>query len=515
MMKEAKQRLARNVGTNVFTLAVGVGVGLWQTPFLLGHLQAAYGTEAGIAAFGQIGLLRAIVDYALLLTFALTWTINRFMAIQINRGDRDATHAYFNTALFSLGSLSLVLLAAGTLAAPHLPTWLRSPSALRQQVSGLFLLMMVASCTNTLQSPFLSVPLAKHRFDLINIFKVAGFAAQVLTLVLCFRFSGPRITGLGWAYVLKEVLILICALGLARVLLPSLRAGFSRCRLKALKELAVMSFWSMIDRIGYLLYFSIDLLVINVFLGAVSCGRYAPITQLAFLLGLFATAIVHVFWPIAYEQIAQNRMDELVRQAQRTTRFMAMLLALPIGLMCGLASPLLSVWLRGNEWAAYGGLLVILIAPAALNFSVRHLFSLTHGMNRVRTPAAVTVAGGVLNLLLSVAFIKYTPLGIYGVAVATGLSLTLRNVLFMPLYCARLLGRPKRTFYAGLMPGLSIALLMALCGFGLSRLVNLYSIPRLALAGGGLVALYGLLSALLLGRQEVRFLWSLVRQKSA
>ena len=512
-MREARQRLLKNVGSNVLTLAIGVGVGLWQTPFLLAHFQSAYGNEAGVAALGQIGLLRAIVDYALLLTFALTWTINRFMAIQINRNDRDATNAYFSTALFSLAAASLVLFAAAGLISPYLPAWLRTPHQLRHQVSGLFLLMMLASCTNTLQSPFLSVPLAKHRFDLINVFKIAGFAAQVLVLVSCFSSVGPRLTGLGWAYVLKEMLILVCAVTVARSLLPFLRAGPTFCRLKALKDMAAMSFWSMIDRIGYLLYFSIDLLVINFLLGAVACGRYAPMTQLAFLLGLFAGAVVHVFWPIAYEQIARNRMDELVGQIQRTSKFMGLILALPIGLLCGLASPLLTVWLRGDEWSRYATLLVILIAPAALNFSVRHLFSLTHGMNRVRVPAMVTIAGGLLNIVLSIALAKYTPLGIYGVAVATGISLTLRNALFMPLYCAGILQRPKNTFYMGLLPGLLTATIVAFCGFGLSHIADLTSFVRLGLAGCGLAALHVIMSVLFLGRQEVRFLGSLVGRK--
>jgi len=501
-VKEARQRLIANVGSNLAALGVGTAVGVWQVGYLMRRVD--------VAAYGQIGVIRSVVDYALLATFAVTWTVNRFVAININRDDRPAVNAYFNTALFSLAAVSMLLLAAAALLAPALPAWLRSPEGIRPEVSGLFVLMMLASSANTLHSPFLSVPLAKHRFDLINIFKILGFAVQVAVLVLCFRSVGPRLTCLGWAYVLKEGLILFCAVGIAHRLLPSLRAGPVFCRIEALKEMAAMSLWSMIDRVGYLLYFSIDLLVINFLLGAVPCGRYAPMTQLAFLLGLFATAIVHVFWPIAYEQIARNRTNELVGQVQRTTKFTGLILALPVGLLCGLASPLLTVWLRGDEWARYGLLLAVLIAPSTVNFSMRHLFSLTHGMNRVRIPAMVTVAGGLLNLGLSIILVKCTPLGVYGVAAATGLSLTLRNLLFMPLYCAAILRRPKGTFYKGLPPALLTAMFVALAGWALSRITDLTSFTRLGLAGLGLAAVYAVLSALLLGKREIRFLWSLL-----
>jgi len=51
---------------------------------------------------------------------------------------------------------------------------------------------------------------------------------------------------------------------------------------------------------------------------------------------------------------------------------------------------------------------------------------------------------------------------------------------------------------------------VALAGWALSRITDLTSFTRLGLAGLGLAAVYAVLSALLLGKREIRFLWSLL-----
>jgi membrane protein EpsK len=485
----------------VLYLVMATGVGLWQVPYLIRHL--------GVAVYGQIGVLRSIVNYAALVTLAVTWTVTRFMSIELDRRRDEHANTCFNTAVFSLSGLCGILLVGAVIVRPFLPGLLKAPEGWEQESGRLFLLLILASCISSLRSPFTSVPFARHRFDLTNLFRSIGMAIQVTVIVACFTALPTRLVYVGWAYCLKEAGIFVGAIWLAVRLAPRLRISLATFRWRVLRDMAVMSLWSTVDRIGHLLYFSIDLILINLFLGNMACGRYAPMAQLAFLLSTFAQAVVVVFRPIAYEHIAHGKIDDLVGYAQRTTKFMALIIGLPVALACGLSIPGLAVWL-GPEWSGFSVLLILLVGPMALNFAFKHLASITHGMNRVKAPAVMTVLGGLLNLSLSIVFLKYTDLGIYGVALATGISLTLRNACLMPVYCALVTNSSTTTFFRGIFPGLLPGAMAALFGMLVTRAFDIDSFPELAGAGCLLGLIYAGGCVLALDGKEFRFLFSLL-----
>jgi membrane protein EpsK len=501
---DAKARLLSNVAANVLYLAVATGVGVWQVPYLIAHL--------GVPAYGQIGVLQAIVNYASLLTFAVTLTVCRFVALRLGRADADGANRYVNTALAALGALTLLLVGAAAGLRFRVPLWIESPPELAADAGLLLVLFMAAACGNALNSPFSSIPFARHRFDLLNLVRALGMVFQVVTLVACFAMGAARLADYGWAVTVKEWTVLALTALVARRLWPGLHLRLTLFRGTAFRDMAAMSLWSTLDRLGYLLYFSIDLVLINAVLGAESCGRYAPLTQLGFLLAMVSLAVAQVFWPIAYEHIARNQVDALLRHARRATRFMSLALALPVGLLCGLAGPGLTVWLGDAAWAAYAPLLAVMIGPLILSFPLRHLFSITHGLNRVRATALITLGGGVLNLALSYALLTRTPLGMTGVAAATGLSLVLRNTVVMPLFTAHVLNRPRTVFLAGLWPGVLSAAALGLAALGLHAVLGLGTLPRLLAGGAALSVLYALsVWAAVLSREDRAFLLSILK----
>jgi membrane protein EpsK len=480
---EAKARLLPNVAANVLYLAIATAVGLWQVPYLIDRL--------GVALYGQIGVLQSIINYASLLTFAVTWTVCRYVAIRLGRNDPDGVNVHFNTALIALLVMSAVLMAAALGVRAQLPGWIDTPAGSERDAGWLLALFMFASCATALNSPFSSIPFARHRFDLINLIRAFGLALQVVTLIACFAMGAAGLADYGWAVAAKEWVVLFLTAALAVHMWPALRVRAGLFRRAAFRDMAGMSLWSTLDRVGYLLYFSIDLILINAVLGSEACGRYAPLTQLSFMLSMFAMAVTQAFWPIAYEHIAQERIDTLIGHTRRTTRLMGLVFALPVGLLCGLAKPVLAVWLRDPAWAPYAPLLVLLVAPAIVSLPLRHLFSLTHGLNKVRAPAFITLGGGALNLALSYLLLTRTPLGVAGVALSTGLSLTVRNAVIIPIYTARVLDRPRGTFVAGIWPGIAGALILAPAAAALHAAAGLDTLPRLLAGGALLSAVYG------------------------
>jgi membrane protein EpsK len=503
---EAKKRLLVNIGTNILVVAVSALVGIWRTPYLIRNL--------GLELYGIIPLFLMISRYSELFTMTIRGTVSRFVALSFGRNDFEKASLYFSTAFFSLMLFCLLLLTPTILFAIWLPRLFQIPSGYESQAGILFFLVILSSFMITLSSPFIVSTFVKHRFDLDNLAKVLSSVVQVLILVLCFKFLSASVTYFGLSRVGVGLVILASGVLFARCLTPELRLRIVLFKFKAFREMIGMGAWITVNQIGALLYLSIDLVVINIFLGPEQGGYYAPITQWIILLSLLGAAIGSVFRPIVYEYIAKRDLGTLAFQTQRVVKFMGMAMALPIGLICGLSRPLLERWL-GPDFAGLSPLMWLLVAPCIVNIVVRPMFRITTGMNKVRLPAIVTLAGGVANLFVSILLVKYTSLGIYGVALATVFCLTSKNMIFTPIYTALIIGQRKTMFAKGIFLGIAVALLVGLTAFGLTRIFYLATIPRLLAAMVSLTAVYALFCYILvLDKEERAFLLLLVMRKS-
>ena len=119
--------------------------------------------------------------------------------------------------------------------------------------------------------------------------------------------------------------------------------------------------------------------------------------------------------------------------------------------------------------------------------------------------------GGFTNLVLSVVLLKYTGLGLYGVALATVLTYLARSIAFTPVYSALILGERATRFLRPILPGLLMLAALSGLGWAASRTFHLASYPALLLSGALAGAVYAPLCLLTaLNGDERRFLASLI-----
>ncbi|MHC4693181.1 MAG: oligosaccharide flippase family protein, partial [Planctomycetota bacterium] len=478
---EAKYRLLPNISTNFIAIVLSVLIGFWLTRYLIQHL--------GVAAYGTIPLVTQVVSYLDLFSMAIRNAVGRFVAIHFNRQENDQSNIYFNTALFSVMILCLLLCIPVIVITTLLTFIFNIPEGHETDARWLFLLVTLSSFFLAITSPFLVSTLIRHRFDLSNLVRILSKLFRVAILVLCFRYLRVSLGYVGWSYFGMSSFLLFSSMWLTRRLTPQLRIRLKSFRWYAFRKMAGMSTWMTINQIGTLLYLSTDLIIINLLLGSEQCGRYGPLVLLVSLLSMLGTAIANVFTPIVYEYIAQKKEDALARHAKRSTKFMGLVIALPIGLICGFSTPMLTRWL-GTSFADLSPLTWLLVIPCIINITVRPLFSIYRGMNKVKVPAIVILAGGVINVLLSIFLIKYAGLGLYGAALASVFCLTSKNLFFTPIYVALQLGQAKYTFFKDMFPGILMAALLSSAGFGLSRMYDLSSLLRLFVAALPLGIIY-------------------------
>ncbi|NJN53429.1 MAG: oligosaccharide flippase family protein [Anaerolineae bacterium] len=247
------------------------------------------------------------------------------------------------------------------------------------------------------------------------------------------------------------------------------------------KSMFSMSSWLIINQIGSLLFLNIDLIIINRYLGAEAQGRYASALQWAVLLRTFSIAVAAAITPIALDRHVRQDQRQLAKMAHSTVKWLGLALALPVGLLIGFAVPLLHIWL-GSEFEDIALLMIVLVGHLSFNLAVRPLFSIQVALNKVRWPAIVSIILGVFNLFLALWWVHWGKYGL-GVAVASGIVLTLRNAVFVPIYGARIQNLPWYTFYKSVVPGMLGLLLAVLISFVVANRFNVESWVQLVVAG--------------------------------
>jgi membrane protein EpsK len=487
------RRFAINLASNVGQLGLSILVGAWYVPFLVRKL--------GPAVYGLIPLTSMVTSYMTLVTLGLDSAVARSLTIALERDDHQNANLIFNVSFWGNIALAALLVIPAGLAIANVDHLLRIPTGYEIPTRWLFACTIAAFILNQVKTPFGVSSFSRNRLDLQNLVTIIETLTRV-GLVLClFCLFIPRVQYVGVAILAGTIVSTAGMVWLWKTLTPTLSIRLDQFDWVMLRNLCSTGGWVIVSQIGVILYLNIDLVIANRLFGAEQSGRYAAVLQVPALLRSLAIAVGGIFPPIMYSMYGRGDFDGLVGYLNRAIKFLGMVMALSIGLICGFSEPLLRLWL-GPDFGKLAPLLSLMCIHLCINLSMYPLYAVPLAADRVRVPGVVTLAIGAGNLLLALVFTAVFGWGLYGLAAAGAIMLTIRHLLFTPLYGAHILQRPYRTFYKEMVPiVLATAATWALCrwvllGWTISNWV------QLGTAALGVSSLFGAIVYFLLTPQE-------------
>lgn len=473
----------RNVISNVVAVLAAMAISFWLTPRIVNSL--------GAAAYGFIPLSSQMINYLTIVTLALTSMVTRFFIVAMKAGRVTDGYEYFNTLFFALLGLSVLLIPfiAGFAAAIRL--FINVPEALLGDVRTTFLLFGGVFLISNFASSFNLASFYANKIYLNSGIRMVVMLCDAVFLLCAFSLFTPRIWFVSVSALTTAFIGMTLTVYTFTRLLPEVRISPRFFNRQKLRELLAAGVWNSINWVGTILFLQIDLLVANHTVGPRLAGEYAVCLQLSALLRSFAGCVNSAFGPTIMMLYAAGDTAGLVRYTNKSVRLTGFLMALPIGLFSGMGGTLLGLWINPG-FAHYQWLLVVLTLHLTVNLAIQSLFTVHTAVNRVRVPALVTVALGAANFVL--AYLLSGPLGwgVYGIAMAGLLVLTGKNLLFTPLYTARITGQPLLTYYAGVLAPALASLAIAGAGYLLQhylRLQHLWSFLLLCCGMGGVYLL--------------------------
>jgi membrane protein EpsK len=472
-----------NIGYYAFTVVLNI----WFVPYLIGHL--------GVAAYGLVPLASTVVGYFSVVTLVLNSAVGRYLTIALERNDAEEALSIFNTSLF--GGLGVLLpLAVPLCFLAFFPgSMLQIPTGLEGETTLLFLSVAFSFCVSVAMSPFELATYCRDRFDVRNVINLAGSLVRIGLVVVLFSLGHKHVwcVGLG---ILAATLVQAVGSYLAwRWLLPEMRVSTKAFSWECCKHLLGSGWWIAVNQVGTILFLSIDLVLANRFLGPEVAGRYATCLQWPSLLRGIGMALAGVFGPTVMALYARRNVNNIISYTSMAVKLMGLGLALPVGLICAYAAPLLTLWV-GKDFTSYAPVIVLMVFHLSFNQAFLPSLHIPVATNNVRLPGIMQLFFGGLNAGLALTLLSMG-YGVYALAISGAVVLTLRNILFAPLYAAVVIGKPWWTFESAVLPCVIATVIVALTGHWLAGVLPVTSWMQLVLHGAGLSIAYAAVCLLL------------------
>lgn len=476
-------RFAVNIVANTLQFVIQTAILILFTPYLIRTL--------GWGVYGLIPLINSMTAYITLVTLSFNSAVGRFITVAIEQDRNNDANAYFNTSLFSVLSVVSVFAVANLFLAVHADKLIKVPTGLAMESRWFFFLAVTAVLLMEVSAVFDVATYCRNRFDLRNAILIGTqLMGRILIILILFSLFKPRLAFVGIGLVVTALLALTSTFLVWRKLLPMLYITLHAFQWHVLRQIIDTSGWIIINQIGTLFLLCIDLIVVNRLYGPVQSGPYATLAQISAALRSFAGVMANIFAPTIIMHFARGHLEEMILYTRRAIKFLGLIMALPIGILCGLAHPFLVLWLHKPEAGQYALLFVLMIFHLTINLGYLPLHNIPFATNNVRLPGIVQIIAGVLNLCLAVIFAKVFGWGIYGVAFAGVLVLSLRNLCFTPYYASYIIKQHPLLFLREVLPLGLVTLVLSGCGWLISLFIPITSTLRLLMASGVLMCVY-------------------------
>ncbi|MBI9043700.1 MAG: lipopolysaccharide biosynthesis protein [Anaerolineaceae bacterium] len=472
----------RNLVANGLFFLFDVIISMWYTPFLIGLL--------GRELYGLIPLAMSVKNYFSILTFSEKTSSDRFITVELEKGNKETANRIFNTNHV----ITLVIIAIAfpliIMMVAFVPNLFVIPEGMEWAGQLLFLAILGTYLLETYKINFEIAAFARNRFDLRNIISFGARIIQVGIVLSLFYLDNPNIIWVGVGAAGASLFNLMGDFYLWRRLLPEISIHLRDFRKQHLKSLFGAGTWTLLYQIGFTLFLNVDMLIANRMLSLTMAGMYGALLSIPKNLRILSLAIGGIWGPSLMSRFSHSDNRGMEKLMDISIKLSGFVLALIVGLVCGMGGPFLEWWL-GADFAALSGLLVLMSFPLAVNLIVQPFFNVLVTINKMKVPAISTIILGVLNLVLALVLVPY--LELKGIVMAGVITMTLNYSVIIPIYVAKVTNLPWWHYSSRLAMILAATALVGSGTYLISLVVELSSFTRLVIVGGSISGIYLLL----------------------
>lgn len=453
-------------------------VGLWLTPFLLGHL--------GQRDLGLWLVATQLLGYLALLDFGVVTLVPRETAYAVGLHGEDARTEVTRT----IGRFRrLMWWQAPVVAGAAVVAWLALPEAwapLRTPLVGILAVFVVTFPLRAYHAVLQG--LQDHAFLGRNQLAAWG-AGTLVTVLLVLAGVGLDALVAGWA-VTQVGSALGCRSRMRRQFPDLWQPGLPAVSLAEARQVYGRSIWLNIAQVGHIFLNGTDVLVVGALLGAEAVVPYACTTKLVAVLSNHPQLLMQTAAPALSELRASGNRARLAEICAALARAMLVLSGAVATVVLAANEAFVSWWVGPTLFAGWGVTLASVAVMLTRHFNDTSVHAL-YAFRRERAQSLTALADGAVTLVASVALVYQ--FGLIGAPLGSLLGCLLVS---LPLNLSRFAGELQVAITApvrNLRPWALRFALAALIAGGAAAMTSAGSLLALASLSAGAAGLYALL----------------------
>jgi len=416
------QRLVTNTFFNLLGRSWSFLTTLLLTPYILSHLD--------VGEFGTWIVLSVFMNSFNLLDLGLGASFVKYISEYYTRQDFDRINRVLFSGLIFYGLFGAVIVAGGLIIEKPLFAWFRVGDA-----SDAYFIILLSCAVHNISAMFLSVFRGIQRMDKSNSLEIKLSIINAIGTVLFLR-AGLGIYGLALNTLISACMALVLIWWNVRRTLPNISLGWN-FDAALLRQMFAYGAKIQVSRLGGLVCFQVDKLIISRFLGIAAVSFYEVSSRLTSFMRAVPLVMISAVIPATSELDARNDRPKILETYLLASKYVALLTIALVAFLVLEARSVLLLWLGpGFEDS------VILVQILAIGYGVNVLGGAASqtgaGIGRPEFDMRATVILSVLNPILSLILVRQFQAP--GAAAGTTLAMVVSAVYLLVIFHRKYVG---------------------------------------------------------------------------
>jgi O-antigen/teichoic acid export membrane protein len=279
-------------------------------------------------------------------------------------------------------------------------------------------------------------------------------------LVFLFTYVNPGVYFIGLATCLSTIYTAAFHWHYLRIFLPQIRIGLKGFSWPTVKELIRSGIWNTVIHLGQILTQGLDLLIVNLLLGAALMSTLAISKTIPVMFISLVGMIAGVFAPSYTLHYATGNRTKLLASVRYSMKVLGVMVNVPVAVFAAFGESFYQLWLPNQNAAQLHQLSILAMLTVVVSGPINGLYSIFTATNRVKANALAVVITGLLNFALVWLLLTQFEMGMVTVVVVSlGLGIA-RNLLFTAPYGAKCLQLPWYAFYPTMFKSAGVFLVL-------------------------------------------------------
>jgi O-antigen/teichoic acid export membrane protein len=449
-----RKQLILNISANMLSVVISLCIGFILTPYIVSSI--------GKEAYSFIPISNNFVSYMGILTIALTSMTARFVTINVHKDDIGSANNYYSTSFYTNLATTLGMSVICFIVVIYLDKIINIPLKILNDVRALFSIMFITFLLNVSTTTFSVASFSMNRLDISSIISIIASFMRILVIILMFSFFKPRIWYIGLSVFAAISITALLNYLISKKIMPAIRISYKRVRLKIVKELFSSGVWNTFNQLSNVLMTGLDLVIANIVLGASAAGTLAIAKTVPIALQSVISVLPNAFHPYLTILYAKENRKLFINELLYTLKFNSILTGIPIAGFIVLSAVFFKLWVPSQANTQLTVLSILTMISMVGTFGIMPLTFIFTITNRLKWSSVIIFMTGFTNIVIVLALLKTTNLGLYAIAGISSVLEVLRCLVFVPIYAAHCLGERKSIFYPSIIRSLSyMALLIA------------------------------------------------------